>query len=73
MPVATPTARRWLTQAEAADRLAVTDRTIRNYIARGHLRGYRIRGSRAIRLDLAEVDALVRPIPSAASSAGGGF
>ena len=58
------TSRRWLSQAEAAERLGVTDRTIRNLIARGTLRGYKIRGSRMVRLDASDVDALLRPIPT---------
>ncbi len=65
MPItaqATPT-RRWLTQAEAADHLGCTDRTIRNLISRGQLRGYRL-GTRAVRVDCAELDALLRPIPT---------
>lgn len=64
----TAASRRWITQAEAADYLGVTDRTIRNLIARGQLTGYRL-GARAIRLDLAEVDACLKPIPTVA---GGG-
>lgn len=57
------TKRRWMTQAEAADYLGVTERTIRRYIAEGQLRGYRL-GRRALRLDQADVDALLRPIPT---------
>lgn len=64
MPTKSPPARRWLTQAEAAEYLGVTDRTIRNYIARGVLRGYRVTGSRIIRVQLTEVDAVLRPIPA---------
>jgi excisionase family DNA binding protein len=60
-----PAYRRWLTQAEAAEHLGVTDRTIRNYIARGVLKGYRVHGSRLVRVDAQEVDAMLRPIPSA--------
>lgn len=62
---ATASPRRWLSQAEAADYLGVTDRTIRNYIRRGTLKGHRVRGSRLVRIDRAELDALMRPIPSA--------
>lgn len=57
--------RRWLSQTEAADYVGVTDRTIRNYIARGQLAGHRVRGSRLVRIDRAELDALMRPIPAA--------
>lgn len=56
---------RWLTQAEAAELLGVTDRTIRVYISRGTLRAHRVRGSRLIRIDRADVEALLTPIPSA--------
>lgn len=57
--------RRWLSQAEAADYLGVTDRTIRNYIRTGALTGRRLPGSRLIRLDRHELDAALRPVPSA--------
>jgi excisionase family DNA binding protein len=51
--------------AEAAARLGVHPRTIRRHIASGSLTGYRL-GSRLIRVDASEVDALLRPIPTAA-------
>lgn len=57
-------ARRWLTQVEAADYLGVTDRTIRNLIRRGQLTGYRL-GGRSVRIDQHDLEALLRPIPSA--------
>lgn len=57
--------RRWLSQAEVADYLGVTTRTVRRYIALGLLPASRIRGSRLIRIDLADADALLRPIPAA--------
>lgn len=60
--------RRWITQRDAADHLGVTDRTIRNYIASGRLTGYRL-GGRAVRLDLNEVDDLLRPIPTVGGAA----
>jgi excisionase family DNA binding protein len=62
---ALPRYRQWITQADAAERLSVTDRTVRNLIARGDLHGYRIGKSRTIRIDAAEVDNLLRPIPTA--------
>jgi excisionase family DNA binding protein len=57
--------RRWLTQQEAADYLSVTDRTVRNLISRGDLRGHRIKGSRMVRIDRHELEQLLRPIPTA--------
>jgi excisionase family DNA binding protein len=60
-----PAYRRWLSQAEAAEYLGVTDRTVRNYIARGALPGHRVRGSRLVRIDRKDLDALLRPIPTA--------
>lgn len=55
---------RWFSQQEAAEYLGVTDRTIRAYIARGDLPAHRVRGSRLIRIDEADLDALLRPIPT---------
>ncbi len=58
-----PLERRYVTLSEAAEYLAVTERTIRNMIARGELTGYRI-GKRAIRIDHLELDAAMTPIPT---------
>lgn len=55
----------YVTQAEAADILGVTERTIRNMLADQRLRGYRL-GKRLIRLRLDEVEAALRPIGGAA-------
>jgi excisionase family DNA binding protein len=44
--------RNYVTQQQAADHFGVTARTIRNKIAEGIITGYRIPGSRAIRVDL---------------------
>lgn len=59
-----PTRRRLITLAAAAEHLGTCRRTIRRRIAAGDLIGYRL-GPRMIRVDLAEVDALLAPIPSA--------
>lgn len=48
----------------AADRLGVSTKTIRRMIARGELPAYRV-GSKIIRLETADVDRLLRPIPTA--------
>lgn len=64
------TSQRWLSQQEAAEYLGVTDRTVRNYIARGVLPGHRLRGSRLVRIDLRDVDKMLRPIPTVGGGAG---
>jgi excisionase family DNA binding protein len=52
--------------AEAASRTGVSTKTIRRRIAEGKLTGYRF-GPHLIRLNPAEVDNLLRPIPGAAA------
>ncbi len=47
----------------AADYLGVSTKTIRRYIAAGRVVGYRT-GPRLIRVDLNELDAMLRPIPT---------
>ena len=54
------------TIAEAAGRLGVHPNTVRRHIAAGRLAAHRL-GPRLIRLDPRQVDALLRPIPSAAA------
>lgn len=49
---------------EGADRYKVHPDTIRRRIAAGQLTAYRM-GPRLIRIDLAELDALLRPISTA--------
>ena len=51
--------------ADAGEYASVSARTIRRRIAAGDLIGYRM-GPRLIRVDLAELDRLLTPIPSAA-------
>lgn len=57
-----PTTRRWIDQREAAEYLGITDRTLRRMIAAGKLPAYRL-GPRLLRIDVADLDALMRPIP----------
>jgi len=47
--------------------LGCSTRTVRRYIADGRLTGYRM-GPRLIRVDMAEVDALLSPIPTVQAS-----
>lgn len=55
----------WLSQQQVADELGTTTRTVRAYIARGHLPAYRINGSRTVRIKRSDLEALLSPIPSA--------
>jgi len=55
--------------AVGARRHGVSTRTVRRLIASGDLRGYRL-GPRLIRVDLDELDALLRPIPTAGTGEG---
>lgn len=57
---------RYTSLAGTAEYLHTSQRTVRRMIASGDLTGYRI-GSRLLRVDLNEVDAKLRPIPSAAA------
>lgn len=59
-----PAYRRWLSQQEAAAYLGVTDRTIRNLIARGVIEGHRL-GTRTVRIDAHQLDDALRLIPTA--------
>lgn len=63
MPTPTPT-RRLATLNDAAAYAALHPRTIRRRIADGTLVAYRL-GPRALRIDLNELDAALRPIPTA--------
>lgn len=57
------TTRRLASLHSAADYAGVHQRTIRRRIADGSLTGYRM-GPRLLRVDLDELDAMLRPIPS---------
>lgn len=57
--------RRYGKISEAAEYLGVTERTIRQMIADGRLTGYRC-GTRLVRVDLDEVDAVMQPFGGAA-------
>lgn len=59
-----PHARRYASMKEAAAYVQVSDRHIRHLVSTGKLTGYRL-GARAVRVDLAELDALMEPIATA--------
>ena len=61
--------RRVTTIDGAAEFLGCTDRTIRKYIASGRLRAYRVADTRNVRIDVADVEALLVPIAAAEVSA----
>jgi excisionase family DNA binding protein len=56
-----PARRRMGTAAAAAEQVPCSEKTIRRYIAAGRLHGYRV-GPRMIRVDLDELDELLRPL-----------
>ena len=56
-------ARRLASIADAAAYADVSTRTLRRYVADGRLTGYRV-GPRLVKVDLVDIDALVRPIPT---------
>ena len=59
-----PLSRRQLVTVErAAEYADCAPRTIRRYVAAGLIPGYRM-GPRLVRVDLAELDAMLRPIPA---------
>jgi excisionase family DNA binding protein len=53
------------TIGEAAEYVRCNPKTVRRWIAAGYLTGFRV-GPRAVRVRLAEVEQLVRRIPTAA-------
>ena len=62
-PEPAPRPPRYASFEEAAEYLRVNPKTVRRYVASGRLTGYRV-GERLLRVDLNEVDALLRPIPT---------
>jgi len=54
--------------SQAAEYLGVNERTIRRRISDGQLTGYRV-GKRLIRVDISELESLLKPIPTTTSAA----
>jgi excisionase family DNA binding protein len=69
MPTASAVIDPWFNQEASAEYLGVTDRTIRNYIARGVLPASRVRGSRLIRIRKSDLDAMLHPVPTSGGQA----
>jgi excisionase family DNA binding protein len=66
MTFSTDTARRrYASLADAAAYVDCNERTLRRHIAAGRLHGYRL--GKLVRVDLTELDALMKPIPTADS------
>lgn len=63
-PQNTTLRRNLISVSQAAEYLGVNSKTLRSYISQGKLTGYRM-GPRLIRVDANEVDALMRPMPTA--------
>jgi len=62
--------RRLASLAEAAAyQGGVSTKTVRRQIARGDITGYKLPGSRLLRVDLNELDELLRPIPTVGGAA----
>lgn len=59
--------RRLSSLPEAAEQYGVSSRTLRRYISAGHITGYRF-GPRMLRVDLDELDALLRPLAAGGAS-----
>lgn len=66
--MATATTTRRIKLSVAAERYGVSVMTLRRRIAEGKLTGYRL-GARIIVVDVAELDAMFEPIPTAGSAA----
>ena len=50
----------------AAEQYGISDKTLRRYIAAGRVNGYRL-GPRLLRVDLDELESLLRPLAGGAS------
>jgi len=57
-----PKAPPMITIAQAAEHLAVDPKTVRRWISLGRLPGYRVGGSRTVRIKAEDVDTLLVPI-----------
>ena len=58
LPMSTPDTHRYLSVQQAAERVGVHPKTVRRWIAAGHLTAYRV-GPRLIRVNPDDLDAMV--------------
>lgn len=66
--------RRLVPLRRAADHFGVSDQTIRNWIRRGHFAAYRVRGLRALHVDLDEATRALSKLPrTVVRPYGGGY
>ena len=63
MPASPTQTHRWTSLTLGAEHIGVSEKTLRRLVASGRITGYRF-GPRLIRLDLNELDAMLRPIPT---------
>ncbi len=56
--------RTFATQQRAAEKFGVHQRTVRNWISRGLITGYRLPGGRAVRVDLDEIERMLTLVPA---------
>lgn len=68
MPKSTPT-RQLVALAVAAEMLGVSSKTVRRRVADGQLRAYRVGKGRALRVTVADVEALLEPLPTLGGAA----
>jgi excisionase family DNA binding protein len=68
-----PGPRRLATFEQTGRHRGVSERTVRNWLGRGHFRGYKVPGIRAVLLDLDEVDAALTKLPASKVRSGSGF
>lgn len=61
--IPSPTTPSYVSLADAAELAGVCTKTVRRWISSGNIAGYRV-GPRLIRVDLAEVERMMRPIPT---------
>jgi excisionase family DNA binding protein len=66
--ITVPAEPRWATLAQASDYSTIPVKTLRDWASRGRLPLYRF-GPRQLRVDLNDIDALVRRVPTASGRA----